>query len=197
MYWLRIRRDISAAEVPPWKAGDPSLKTGSSDWNQEEQPPQHLTVKISQDSIYLGETEGFRKPRCPHKGLVHRLTHSQALILYSNRRMMTQEVPDIYRERLSCTASECWSRDSWHCHCVESSSHGAKSQFSLAWWALLTPPWWFPGALPHPTWATPKAFTAGRQVLLACTMFFPGIHLTWSGRQQLALVGSEFFAEQL
>lgn len=86
---------------------------------QEKKSSQNIVVQSSGDS--LGKTEGSWKSRHPLIGPIHRLTHSQALTLGSSGETAAQEMPEIYREKLSCVASE------W----------GLVGQLSLFWALLL------------------------------------------------------------
>lgn len=65
----------------------------------------HLAVQISRDSICPGELEGCYKSRCLVKGPAHRLTLSQALTLSSVGCTVACELPEMYRESLSCVVS--------------------------------------------------------------------------------------------
>lgn len=54
--------------------------------------PAISAVKVSKNCTELGEIEDCSKSGHPLKGLIHRLTHSQALTLHAGRGMVTQEV---------------------------------------------------------------------------------------------------------
>lgn len=55
--------------------------------------------------------------------------------------------------------SPMWMKGGCHLSWVEPSPYKAKSEYSLAWWASFTPPWWIPGISPHPNFTTPQAFS--------------------------------------
>lgn len=100
VWWLRIRKNISATEVPSKGVKDHSPA------HQAPQPrvpvakrgaPQHLAVKNTGYSNCLGEQEGYGKHICPLKQPAHRLTGSQALTLGSSRRAMTWGASETHR----------------------------------------------------------------------------------------------------
>lgn len=59
----------------------------------------------NQQQLHLSAKEGTWKLRQHLKQLAHRLVCIHVLTLGSGRGEATQEVPDIYRKRLSCVAS--------------------------------------------------------------------------------------------
>ena len=68
----------SQLQRSPLKSEGSELHTGLPSLEQQccrEEPPQHMAVKISRDSVCLGEMEDCWKPRSPLKGPVHRLGH--------------------------------------------------------------------------------------------------------------------------
>lgn len=77
---LRIWRDILAVEfLSECRGPSPTLGSRPRAPVPERGAPQHLAVKISRNSVHLGETEGCWQPKHPLKEPMHRLTHLQAL----------------------------------------------------------------------------------------------------------------------
>lgn len=104
MWWLRIRRDISAVDVPPEERGVPAPH-----WAPQLGalvPGRRIPTTSgceNQWGFRLGEMEGCWKPRHPPTGPVHRLK-SQTFTLSSSKWTAGQKVPGTYREKQNCMA---------------------------------------------------------------------------------------------
>lgn len=85
MWWLRVKKDISMAEIPP-------EQQRVQFWEME--PAQVVAVKVSGNFIHLGEKRGCWKTKHPLKGPVHQFTCSQALTLGSSRGTATWGAPE-------------------------------------------------------------------------------------------------------
>lgn len=108
MWWLRIRKNISASELSTKEQGVPAHIRVSRQGHQcqKEEVLQDLTVKMDKDSILVGGTEGSYKPRHPVNRAVHRFTGSQELTQGSSKGTVAQEVPETFKENMSCVAPE-------------------------------------------------------------------------------------------
>lgn len=89
-------KDISVAEVT-LRSEEAHLHTrvvSSEHQCWDEDPPQHLAVKIRCNFIHQSETEGFWTPRGSLKGPIHKLTLLKKLILGTSGRTVARVAPE-------------------------------------------------------------------------------------------------------